>query len=576
MDLSLILADLRELVECESPSADLEAVARSADVVARVGTARLGVAPERIVIDGRTHLRWRLGDGPSRVLVLGHHDTVWPMGSLATRPYSVEDGVLRGPGCFDMKAGVVMAFHAIASLADRDGVTILVTGDEELGSPSSRELIEDEARMAQAALVLEASADGGALKIERKGVSLYDVRLLGRAAHAGLEPELGVNATIELAHQVLAVAALGQHDAGTTVTPTASGSGTTTNTVPAAGSFAVDVRVRTVAEQDRVDAAMRSLRAVLPGAALEITGGPNRPPLDAESSAALYERACSLAVRLGQPVPGSAAVGGASDGNFTAGVGTPTLDGLGAVGGGAHADERARARRGAARPHAAAGRARRGPAGRPVVRDERPRADWCAPTMTSQENRSQHGCRDQPDHATRRRRPGPCRPGGRRCGAGVRRLGARGDRPRRPRRRGAALRHDLGPRRQPAGVASSCCARSPRPATTSAVRTTRTASWSARASASSTPRPRTRCTATSPASRRRWPGATSASRSSCTSAPGRCCAGSPRSPGPSTRWSAATRTSTWSSSAPSRSSTCRTSTARCSTPSTATTTPTGC
>ncbi|WP_243061016.1 M20/M25/M40 family metallo-hydrolase [Nocardioides sp. SR21] len=337
MDLSLLLADLRELVECESPSADHEAVARSAEVVARVGSARLGVEPERIVLDGVTHLLWRLGDGPARVLVLGHHDTVWPMGSLATHPFSVEDGVLRGPGCFDMKAGLVMAFHAVASLDDTDGVTILVTGDEELGSPTSRALIEDEARGLDAALVLEASADGGLLKTERKGVSLYDVRLVGRAAHAGLEPERGVNATVELAHQVLDVAALGRHDLGTTVTPTASGTGTTTNTVPASGSFAVDVRVRTIAEQERVDAAMQSLRPALPGAEIEIHGGPNRPPLEAAASAALYERIGRLAVRLGQPVPGSAAVGGASDGNFTAGVGTPTLDGLGAVGGGAHA-----------------------------------------------------------------------------------------------------------------------------------------------------------------------------------------------------------------------------------------------
>lgn len=337
MDLSLLLADLRELVECESPSSDLAAVARSAAVVARVGAARLGAEPERIVLDGVTHLRWRLGEGPSRVLVLGHHDTVWPLGTLATHPFSIEDGVLRGPGCFDMKAGLVMAFHAIASLESRDGITVLVTGDEELGSPTSRGLIEDEARLAEAALVLEASADGGLLKTERKGVSLYDVRLVGRAAHAGLEPELGVNATVELAHQVLAVAALGQHVLGTTVTPTMSGTGTTTNTVPAGGSFAVDVRVRSIAEQDRVDAAMQALRPVLPGAELEVVGGPNRPPLEASASAALYERICSLAVRLGQPVPGSAAVGGASDGNFTAGVGTPTLDGLGAVGGGAHA-----------------------------------------------------------------------------------------------------------------------------------------------------------------------------------------------------------------------------------------------
>jgi glutamate carboxypeptidase len=245
-------------------------------------------------------------------------------------------GILRGPGCFDMKAGLAMAFHAAAGLT---GVTLLVTGDEEIGSPSSRRLIEDEARGASAALVLEASADGGAFKTERKGVSLYDVRVTGRAAHAGLEPERGVNATVELAQQVLAIAALGDAEVGTTVTPTASWAGTTTNTVPAAGTIAVDVRVRTLAEQDRVDRAMRSLQSVLPGARLEVLGGPNRPPLEASASAALYEQARAIAVRLGLEPPGSAAVGGASDGNFTAGVGTPTLDGLGAVGGGAHADD---------------------------------------------------------------------------------------------------------------------------------------------------------------------------------------------------------------------------------------------
>ncbi len=339
MDLSLVLADLRELVECESPSDDLAAVARSADVVARIGTARLGVAPDVIVVDGRTHLRWRLGAGPSRVLVLGHHDTVWPLGSLTTHPWSVQGGVVRGPGCFDMKAGLVMAFHALAGLDDRDGVTVLVTGDEELGSPSSRVLIEEEARMASAALVLEASADGGALKTARKGVSLYDVHVLGRAAHAGLEPERGVNATLELAHQALVVSALAEPGLGTTVTPTVMRAGTTTNTVPAEGSFAVDVRVETLAEQARVDAAIRSLRTVVPGASVEVSGGPNRPPLEAAASGELFERARLLARRLGQPEPTSAAVGGASDGNFTAGVGTPTLDGLGAVGGGAHADD---------------------------------------------------------------------------------------------------------------------------------------------------------------------------------------------------------------------------------------------
>ena len=332
-----MLADLEELVRCESPSRDLAAVAVSADVVARLGTERLGAEPERIVLDGRTHLRWRLGAGPARVLVLGHHDTVWPIGSFEP-VWSHADGVVRGPGCFDMKAGLVLAFTALAALEDRDGVTVLVTGDEELGSPSSRELIEKEALGCAAALVLEASADGGALKTARKGVSLYEVAVTGRAAHAGLEPGRGVNAGIELAHQVLAIAQLGDPERGTTVTPTLSAAGTASNTVPARATVAVDVRVADAAEQDRVDAAMRALRPVLPGAQLTVTGGPNRPPLAPDASAALFDRAAALARELGLPPLEGTSVGGASDGNFTAGVGVPTLDGLGAVGGGAHAD----------------------------------------------------------------------------------------------------------------------------------------------------------------------------------------------------------------------------------------------
>ena len=337
--LQVMLADIEALVTCESPSADLSAVARSADVVARIGAQRLSAVPERVVVDGRTHLRWRLGDGPPRVLLLAHHDTVWPLGSLSAHPFAVTDGVLRGPGCFDMKSGVVMALHAAAELADAGGVTILVTGDEEIGSPSSRELIEAEAAGCAAALVLEASADGGALKTERKGVSQYHVAVHGRAAHAGLEPERGVNATAELASQVLAIAALTDAGAGTTVTPTMMSAGRSANTVPDIGTVVVDVRTPDAVEQQRVDAAIRALRPCLAGARLEVTGGSNRPPLSAAASAALFDRAAGLAAELGLPQLRGAAVGGGSDGNFTAGIGTPTLDGLGAVGGGAHADD---------------------------------------------------------------------------------------------------------------------------------------------------------------------------------------------------------------------------------------------
>lgn len=332
-----ILDTLRRLVECESPSADLAAVAASAELVALLGERLLGAAPQRVLRDGRSHLIWRFGS-VTRVIIVAHHDTVWPIGTLGRIPFAVHDGVLTGPGCFDMKAGLSMALHAVASLEDRDGVTVLVTGDEELGSPSSRALIEREARGARAALVLEASADG-ALKLERKGVGLYEVIVDGRAAHAGLEPENGANTTVALAHVVLAATALADAAAGTSVTPTVAASGTTTNTVPASARLWIDVRARTAAELDRVDGALRSLVAIVPGTRIQVLGGVNRPPLEAAMSRDLFARARAIAARLGLPPLEGVAVGGASDGNFTAGIGVPTLDGLGAVGGGAHAED---------------------------------------------------------------------------------------------------------------------------------------------------------------------------------------------------------------------------------------------
>lgn len=338
-DIDAILADVERLITCESPSSDLSAVAQSAELVAALGAERLGSRPELLSVDGRAHLRWKYGTGPTRVLLLGHHDTVWPIGSLETHPFTVVDGLLRGPGCFDMKTGLVMALHAAASLDDPTGLAILITGDEELGAPSSRELIEDTARGCSGTLVLEAAAEGGRLKCERKGISRYDVHVHGRAAHAGLEPERGVNATTELAHQVLQAASLADVEAGTTVTPTLAASGTTANTVPAEAHFAVDVRAPTAAEQARVDHALRALQPMVPGAQVSVDGGPNRPPLEASASAELYAHACRVAARLGIEVPGRAAVGGGSDGNLTAGIGVPTLDGMGAVGGGAHADD---------------------------------------------------------------------------------------------------------------------------------------------------------------------------------------------------------------------------------------------
>jgi glutamate carboxypeptidase len=334
-----LLADIEHLVCCESPSADLAAVAASAEVVATVGTRRLGVEPEFLVERGCTHLRWRFGAAPSRVLLLGHHDTVWPRGSLTTHPFSVRDGILRGPGCFDMKTGLALAIHAVAWLGAPAGVTLLVTGDEEIGSASSRALIEAEAADCAAVLVLEPSADGGALKVARKGIAMYEMRIFGRAAHAGLEPERGVNAALEAAHQLLAVSMLADPTRGTTVTPTLLTGGTTSNTVPAEARFAVDVRVTGADEQQRVDAGLRALTPQLPGARLELSGGVNRPPLPESASAELFARAALVARDRALPAPLAARVGGGSDGNFTAALGVPTLDGLGAVGGGAHADD---------------------------------------------------------------------------------------------------------------------------------------------------------------------------------------------------------------------------------------------
>lgn len=333
---SLLVDDLASLVGVESPSHDLTATTAAAAAVDDLALSLLGSRCERLEDAGRTHLRWS-GGGDARVVLVAHVDTVWSLGTLARWPFSVTDGKASGPGAFDMKAGLVQGLHALSLLPDLTGVRVLVTTDEEIGSPSSRALIEQTCAGARAALVLEPSA-GGALKSVRKGVSMYQLVVTGRAAHAGLEPEKGVNAGIELAHQLIALEALADPTAGTTVTPTLLSAGTTTNTVPALASAAVDVRAATEAEQLRVDTGLRAFRPVTAGAALEVLGGPNRPPLPATASAGLLALARSLADDLGLPYLQDVAVGGGSDGNFTAGIGVPTLDGLGAVGDGAHAE----------------------------------------------------------------------------------------------------------------------------------------------------------------------------------------------------------------------------------------------
>jgi glutamate carboxypeptidase len=331
-----MLGVLEDLVMTETPSDDLVRVAAGIGLTSALVRRLLGQQPELLEVDGRPHLRLR-GGAPEPVLVLCHLDTVWPAGTTRRWPFQVVDGRATGPGVFDMKAGLVQALYALRATTRQDAVTLLVTSDEEIGSPSSRALIEEEARKSRAVLVLEASADG-ALKTARKGASMYRVLVEGRAAHAGLEPERGVSALVELAHQVQAIVAVGDPAAGTSVTPTTATAGTTTNTVPARAELAVDVRAWTTAEQARVHGTLSGLRPHLPGATVTVTGGVNRPPLEAERSLALADLADRCAARLGIRPFGRAAVGGASDGNFTAALGVPTLDGLGAVGGNAHAE----------------------------------------------------------------------------------------------------------------------------------------------------------------------------------------------------------------------------------------------
>jgi glutamate carboxypeptidase len=327
-----MLDDLRTLVEIESPSLDLPALQRSAEALAAMIERLLGRPATLIESPAGPHVHWS-GGGDARVLLLGHHDTVFPTGALAARPFTVADGRVTGPGVFDMLAGIVQSLHGLATLDDLSGVELLFSADEEVGSVWSRELIEQRAAACGAVLVLEPSADGGALKTGRKGCGTFEVAVHGRAAHAGLEPERGVNALVEVAHQVLAIARLARPEVGTTVTPTVASVGTTDNVVPAEGLIKIDVRVESADEKDRVEAAMAALRPVDSDATIEVSGAINRPPMPESASASLWP----LAQEVAPGIEGFA-VGGGSDGNFTAAIGVPTLDGLGAVGGGAHAD----------------------------------------------------------------------------------------------------------------------------------------------------------------------------------------------------------------------------------------------
>jgi glutamate carboxypeptidase len=342
-----VVERLRGWVELESPTGD---EARATRLAAEITTAlaAAGAVVEEIAAPGwGVHLRAHVaGADPALepVLILGHLDTVHPVGTLERLPCRIDGGRMTGPGIYDMKAGLAILTEALlllheAGAAPRRPVVILVTCDEEVGSGTSRGLIEETARGMAATLVLEPPLRGGAAKTARKGVGSYTLRVQGRAAHAGVEPERGISAIREVAAQIERIAALAAPELGSTINFGIISGGTAGNVVPAEAAVEIDIRFTTAAEGERMDTALRSLEPFLPGAILELEGGINRPPLERSPGVvALYREARALAAELGFELE-EGATGGGSDGCFTAALGIPTLDGLGVDGGGAHSSD---------------------------------------------------------------------------------------------------------------------------------------------------------------------------------------------------------------------------------------------
>jgi glutamate carboxypeptidase len=348
IDAQEILAGIKEWVEVESPSTDGAAVNRLVTTVA-TQLAQIGAKVERI--PGRDgygdHIRARSpwgGEGPG-ILVLGHLDTVWPNGTLGRRPVTIEGDKVFGPGIYDMKAGDHIAFYAYRHLVrqgreSRLPVTFLYVSEEEVGSPTSRALIEESARNAKHVLVMEPGRPGGAVVTSRKAVGRFDLRVRGVSAHAGAAHENGRSALAELARHILALEAMTDYARGITVNVGVAAGGTPgfANVVPDHAAAEIDFRAPDLATSEEMVARVKGLKALGSDVTVEVSGGVNRPPFEKHAGVArLYEHAKACAEALGQTLP-EVATGGGSDGNFTAALGIPTLDGLGAVGAGAHAE----------------------------------------------------------------------------------------------------------------------------------------------------------------------------------------------------------------------------------------------
>ncbi|WP_327141309.1 M20/M25/M40 family metallo-hydrolase [Nocardia sp. NBC_01327] len=324
-----MLKQLGELVECESPSNSPEALRNCAQLLAPWLEKALG-RPVDLVWSGENVHLVAQAQHP-RVLVVGHFDTVWPLGTITEWRFEIsDDGIATGPGVFDMKAGIVQLLAALELMVDASAVSVVLTSDEETGSATSWPLIEQQAKLAGVALVCEPSADGGAVKVARKGIANYQVKVHGKAAHSGLEPALGVNAGVELAHQILAINNLGSGD--TTVTPTMFSAGTATNVVPEFAMCHVDVRAWTRSDLEDVDDAMAALKPHVEGARVVVEGGIERPPFEPALGVNVFADAAAAAWELGlAPLAATRSAGG-SDANLIAAIGVPTLDGLGALG----------------------------------------------------------------------------------------------------------------------------------------------------------------------------------------------------------------------------------------------------
>ena len=336
-----MLRDVERLVQVESPSMNREAINRLQDVIeAWFGT--LGTISRHPGDTGDTLHVQSPGATEGRLLLLAHVDTVYPIGSWSQN-WGIKDGRAHGPGVYDMKGGIVQALWALRALkalgrGPAHTVDVLLTPDEEIGSDAARPMIEDLARGARAVLVLEPPFMNGDLKVARKGVGDYLIRISGRAAHQGVEPENGRNAIVSAAHFIRELVAIQDLEKGTTLGPNVIQGGTAANVVADAATLTVDVRVWDLAEAERVDAALRAIQP-LDGTAYEVQGGLNRPPMEpSEGTMRLLQIAQELAADLGFRV-GAARVGGGSDGNFTSSL-APTLDGFGAMGAHAHQKDR--------------------------------------------------------------------------------------------------------------------------------------------------------------------------------------------------------------------------------------------